>query len=79
VRNKTLVKREMMFLVVAKDTGEPPREAFVPVVIRLNNFIPEGSSLETDFDSIKIALVSALALVAFAIAVGIILYFGYCR
>lgn len=76
--NKTIVKREMMFLVVAKDSGEPPREAFVPVLVRLTDMPNTEDLLHGEFD-IKLALIAALALVLLAMAIGSVLYFGYCR
>ena len=76
-RNKTLVKREMMFLVVAKDSGDPPREAFVPVIVRLTDPTKENF-LAADID-MKIVVIAALGMVALALIVGIALYFGYCR
>ncbi|ODM95632.1 Fat-like cadherin-related tumor suppressor [Orchesella cincta] len=78
LRNKTIVKREMMFLVVAKDSGDPPREAFVPVLVRLTDMPNSEDLLHADFD-IKLALIAALALVLLALAIGSVLYFGYCR
>lgn len=78
LRNKTIVKREMMFLVVAKDSGDPPREAFVPVLVRLTSMPNTEDFLQADFD-IKLALIAALALVLLAMAIGSVLYFGYCR
>lgn len=78
LHNKTIVKREMMFLVVAKDSGDPPREAFVPVLVRLTDMPNNEDLLQADFD-IKLALIAALALVLLAMAVGSVLYFGYCR
>ena len=76
-RNKTLVKREMMFLVVAKDSGDPPREAFVPVIVRLTDPTKENF-LAADID-MKVVVIAALLMVALALIVGIALYFGYCR
>jgi hypothetical protein len=79
LRNKTVVKREMMFIVVAKDTGDPPRAAFVPVLVRLID-MPKSEDVffQADFD-LKLILIAAFALTAFALAVGIVVYFGYCR
>ncbi|CAG7647491.1 unnamed protein product [Allacma fusca] len=76
-KNRTLLKREMMFLVVAKDSGDPPREAFVPVIVRLTDS-SAGDFLAGDID-MKVVLIAALGLVAFSLIVGIALYFGYCR
>jgi len=79
LKNRSVMKkREMMFLVVAKDSGEPPREAFVPVVVRFHMMEGAQNLHQADFD-MKIALIAALALVALALVAGILLYFGYCR
>ncbi|XP_021960448.2 protocadherin Fat 4 isoform X2 [Folsomia candida] len=80
LRNKTVVKREMMFIVVAKDTGEPPREAFVPVLIRLVDMPSQNDDvyLQTEVD-IKLIIIAAFAVTVLGLVIGILLYFGYCR